>query len=388
MEPFNILEDDMYSEVIDLEQGHTAIVLDTQTPPVSLRDIYETHDVFNAKLQTELALIQENMKKDVFPTDSPLTMSICSTEDDKKRKKVKRYTYEEVALSLEKQQDAEIHLTSELQLLLTYVKGQKHIFSQANRITRQKFNFLMFPAIFITASITVIGPFFQQISWSGWILSALNALLTCLIAMNNFMKFQASAELFLNISNQFDKLGISVEMSKNQYIFVEDKQKRFELLLDKRKETEKRIMDIQYNYNNLVIPYEIQLLNPVISHTNIYSFLQKIEQYKKQMILKYKDLKNDILFCMDSKNKPNEEKLQSLLTLKEQLKTELMQTNSHHVYSYIDNLFIREMQYSEHYYAYHAVGMYYCCFVPEKERFEYGNPIVDQYLNFIFSKPE
>jgi hypothetical protein len=177
-------------------------------------------------------------------------------------------------------------------------------------------------------------------------------------------------------------------MSKNQYIFVEDKQKRFELLLDKRKETEKRIMDIQYNYNNLVIPYEIQLLNPVISHTNIYSFLQKIEQYKKQMILKYKDLKNDILFCMDSKNKPNEEKLQSLLALKEQLKTELMQTNSHHVYSYIDNLFIREMQYSEHYYAYHAVGMYYCCFVPEKERFEYGNPIVDQYLNFIFSKPE
>jgi len=409
---YNIYEDDTYSEVVDLEQGKSLssadIVLEIQKNSeiqsnISLSDIY-ANDPFAIKLQQELEWMKQSTKPllidtETIPIDSnsPLTMSICSTEEGKKTKVLKRLTYEEVEASLEKHHNIELHLTSELDLLMTYVKGQKHIFSQAHRITKQKFNLLMMPAIFITGSITVIGPFFKEISWSGWILSALNALLTVLIAMNNFMKFQANAELFLNISNQFEKLGISVEMSRNEYLFLEEKEKKHELLLDKRKETEKRIMDIQYNYNNLVIPYEIQLLNPIISHINIFSFFQKIEQYKKMLILKYKDVKNDILFVMNkwekeaiSKERTLQkqteiDKLQNLLKQKEELKNDLLQTNSHNVYAYIDKLFIREMQHSENYYAYHGVDMYLFCRPPVLERFQYGNPIVDNYLNFIFS---
>jgi hypothetical protein len=405
---YNILEDDTYSEVVDLEQGKSLssanIVLDIseKETAISLSDIY-LNDPFAIKLQQELELLNQNTKPLLIDTEipmesnSPLTMSICPTDEGKKAKVFKRLTYEEVEASLDKHHNIELHLTSELDLLMTYVKGQKHIFSQAHRILKQKFNLLMMPAIFITGSITVIGPFFKQVSWSGWILSALNALLTVLIAMNNFMKFQATSELFLNISNQFDKLGISVEMSRNEYLFLEDKERKHELLVEKRKETEKRIMDIQYNYNNLVIPYEIQLLNPIISHINIFSFFQKIEHYKKMLILKYKDVKNDILFLMNKWEKESVtkertlqkqteiEKLQNLLKLKEEYKNELLQTNSHNVYAYIDKLFIREMQHSENYYAYHGVDMYLCCRPPLLERFEYGNPIVDHYLNFIFS---
>jgi hypothetical protein len=409
---YNIYEDDTYSEVVDLEQGKSLssadIVLEIQKNSevqsnISLSDIY-VNDPFAIKLQQELEWMKQSTKPLLIDTESipidsnsPLTMSICSTEEGKKPKVLKRLTYEEVEASLEKHHNIELHLTSELDLLMTYVKGQKHIFSQAHRITKQKFNLLMMPAIFITGSITVIGPFFNSISWSGWILSALNALLTVLIAMNNFMKFQANAELFLNISNQFEKLGISVEMSRNEYLFLEEKDKKHELLLDKRKETEKRIMDIQYNYNNLVIPYEIQLLNPIISHINIFSFFQKIEQYKKMLILKYKDVKNDILFVMNKWEKESVvkertlqkqteiDKLQNLLKQKEELKNDLLQANSHNVYAYIDKLFIREMQHSENYYAYHGVDMYLFCRPPVLERFQYGNPIVDNYLNFIFS---
>lgn len=64
------------------------------------------------------------------------------------------------------------------------------------------------------------------------------------------------------------------------------------------KETEKQIMNIQYNYNDIIIPYEIQLMNPIISHINIFSFIKKIEHHKKSLIMKYKDVKNEIRYMM------------------------------------------------------------------------------------------
>jgi hypothetical protein len=414
--PYNILEDDAYSEVfIDVERGGSYKSVDI----ISILDVYQLqskkNDHFVDKLSQELEKIREQNKsdKDVLReepySNSPLTMSICSSrgsssysigaETDvskplRHQKPFKKLTYQEVEMSIDKQYTKEIKLSSELDILLTYLKGQAHVFSQSSRVTKQKFNMLMFPAIFITGSITVVGPFFDQVSWSGWVLSVLNALLTVLIAMNNFMKWQAMAEIFLNISNQYEKLGLSVEMSRNQILFSENVEEKHSLILEKMRETEKRIMDIQYTYNNLVIPYEIQHLNPIISHINIFSFIKKIEQYKKVLIMNYKDVKNEIRYIMfkweqesiapAEKKQEEIEKLQLLLKQKEQLKNELLHNNSNNVYAYIDNLFIREIQHSEKYYSYHALDMYLCCRPKATERFEYGNPIVDNYLNFIF----
>lgn len=412
---YNILEDDTYSEVfIDIERGGSYKSVDV----ISILDVYQQtkpkNDHFVDKLSHELEKIREQNNKsdkDVLReelySNSPLTMSICSsrgsssysigaeTEVSKPRhqKPFKKLTYQEVEMSIDKQYTKELKLSSELDILLTYLKGQAHVFSQSNRVTKQKFNMLMFPAIFITGTITVVGPFFDQVSWSGWVLSVLNALLTVLIAMNNFMKWQALAEIFLSISNQYEKLGLSVEMSRNQILFSENVEEKHSLILEKMKETEKRIMDIQYTYNNLVIPYEIQLLNPIISHINIFSFIKKIEQYKKVLIMNYKDVKNEIRYIMfkwEQESAPAEkkqeemEKLQLLLKQKEQLKNELIHNNSNNVYAYIDNLFIREIQHSEKYYSFHSIDLYLFCRPKATERFEYGNPIVDNYLNFIF----
>jgi hypothetical protein len=75
-----------------------------------------------------------------------------------------------------------------------------------------------------------------------------------------------------------------------------------------------------------------------------------------------------------------------LFKVKEEIKTQLIQNSSSHVYTYIDNLFIREIQHSEHYYTYHSAGMYFIFRPKELEQFECGNPVVDEYLNFIFTK--
>lgn len=393
---------------------------------ISLSDVYMSDKQFADKLSMELENIktkhQENIEKNnqtnaTTPnnyvnnnntfSNSPLTMSICSSRLnsdidseadhtlDSKRRGFKKLTYKEVEDSLNRYYTKELQISSELDILLTYLKGQRHIFNQANRVTLQKFNFLMFPAIFITGSMTVLSPFLDTVGWSNWLLSILNALLTVMITINNFMKWQAVSAIYLSISNQFDKLAIGVEMSRNQFLFTDNSNDKSVLILEKMKETEKRIMDIQNNYNDIVIPYEIQLLNPIISHINIFSFIKKVEHHKKSLIVKYKDVKNEIRYTMYKWEKEHEieadkkqedvSRLQKLFDRKEDIKTQLIQNTNNNVYAYIDNLFIREIQHSEKYYTYHSAGMYFLCRPKPLERTDYGNPVVDEYLNFIFT---
>jgi hypothetical protein len=439
---YDIMEDDRYSEVfLDVEKGDThknediaysdcCEVAESKDSNVSIEHVYhETKDKdhFVNKLAMELEHIKNqqgvnrvSVKRNQQPeseryfSNSPLTMSLCSShvnsdyEDSvegsigSKRQQFKKLTYQEVEDSLNRYYTREVQISSEIDILLTYLKGQKHIFKQASRVTEQKFNFLMFPAIFIAGTMTVITPFLNEVGWSGYVMSVLNALLTVMITINNFMKFQAVAAIYLTISNQYDKLGISTEMTRNQHLFVKDDNEKSILILEKMRDTEKRIMDIQNNYNDIIVPYEVQLMNPVISHINIFSFIKKIEHHKKTLIMKYKDVKNEIRYMMfkwdkeqynhtaenvimNEKRAEEIEKMQKLLQRKEDIKQQLIQNNSSHVYSYIDNLFIREIQHSEHYYTYHSAGMYIIFRPKPLEIFKYGNPVVDDYLNFIFT---
>ena len=448
---YNILDDDKYADVfIDLEGNNKDSPSDQNTKEssesshekkdqnqyqfeyndndsdvnsvqMSLNDIYnkDKHkdDKFIKKLQTELEQIKSqnigpsysNRHSYNGGSCSPLSMSIDSqsmnseshhtqTTNGKPHPKFRKLTYEDVELSLNKNFTKEIRMASELDILLTYLKGQKHIFKLSNQLTMQKFYALMFPAIFITGSITLVGPFFEAVEWSGWILSSLNALLTVLIAVNNFLKWQATAELFHNVAFQFENLAISVEMTRNQ-LFVDDENERSRMTFEKMKETERRIMDIKYSNNNLIIPYEVQIHNPIIIHINIFSFIKKIEHHKKNLIMKYKDIKNEIRYIMfkweressqmevkfDFRKQTEVKRLEMLMKEKEDLKQEILQNNSNNVYAYIDTLFTVEMQRSEEYYSYNSAGMYLFRSLPQFPELD-GNTVVDNYLNFIFQQ--
>lgn len=407
------------TELYDIEKG----TLDK----VSLEDVYNSEEHFVNKLSLELDKIKNKMstkgfempsdleKKDSdqdderdskYLSNSPLTMSIvssppysdCDSDTNTIQSKFRKLTYEDVERSLDKHYTRELRLSNELDILITYLKGQKHLFNQAKHVTNQKFDFMMYPALFITAALTVVSPFMNSVGWSGWVVSILNAILTVVITINNFMKFQAVAAIFQTMSNQYDKLCISVEMTKNQFYFVENEKERTVLIIDKMKETEKRIMDIQYNYNDTPVPYEVRLMNPIISHINIFSFIKKIELHKRTLIMKYRDVKNEIRFLLFKWEKNNEtvlssdfdikkekevEALKYLMAKKEDIKKELVQNNNNNVYSYIDNLFIREMQHSDKYYTYSSAGMY-IFLRPKPYTPINGNPVVDEYLNFVF----
>ena len=418
MQTYDILEDDKCSHFFveldsrDIESNRikrSAVTQPDDQSSVNLSEVYSnnSNDKYMDRLQTELQdfknnhIINSNKFSEIdVGSDSGSLSDLddrSSCLSDRIQPKYKKLTYEEVEYSLNKYQTKEQQIIGEVELLLTFLRGQKHVFRQAHRITITKYNLIMFPAMFATGCITVVSPFIQDISWSGWALSILNALLTVMIAMNNFMKYQAVAEIFMNIANQYDNLMVAVEMSRNQFLFIEGEAARRTFILDKMKETENRIMDIKLNFNNVIMPHEIQLHNPIISHVNIFSFIRKIDDHKRSLILKYKDVKNEISYIMYKwerkdayssnciRKETEVKRLETLLAKKDKLKLQLIHNNTTNVYTYVDNLFTREIKRSEEYYTFHSGGLY--TIYPPKPfvHLKYGNPVVDNYLNFIFS---
>ena len=419
MKTYDILEDDKCSHFFveldsrDIEANckkkGLSIESEDDQSSVNLSEVYSnnSNDKYVDRLRTEL---QDFKNNHALNSSKFSDIDVCSDNGslsdlddrsisltDRIQPKYKKLTYEEVEYSLNKYQTKEQQIIGEVELLLTFLRGQKHVHRQAHRITITKYNLIMFPAMFMTGCITVVSPFIQTIDWSGWALSILNALLTVMIAMNNFMKYQAVAEIFMNISNQYDNLMVSVEMSRNQFLFIEGEVPRREFILDKMKETENRIMDIKLNFNNVIMPHEIQLHNPIISHVNIFSFIRKIDDHKRGLILKYKDIKNEISYIMYKwerndtyatngiRKETEVKRLETLLAKKDKLKLQLIHNNTTNVYTYVDNLFTREIKRSEEYYTFHSGGLY--TLYPPKPfvHLKYGNPVVDNYLNFIFS---
>jgi hypothetical protein len=66
-------------------------------------------------------------------------------------------------------------------------------------------------------------------------------------------------------------------------------------VLLKIKEVEKKISEMK-NTAIVFIPDEIKLLFPIICNINIFAFIKKMEMHKKNLVLKFKDIKNEIRF--------------------------------------------------------------------------------------------
>jgi len=161
-------------------------------------------------------------------SNSPLTMSFngsrtgsrngsCSgsgsdSDNDNRHSHMKRFTYHDIEKLCNKYYDTvnDNKYSSEIDILTTYIKGQKNLYIQSKYLTQRKLNCLMFPSLFLTAAITVIAPFIECQYWSGGVVSAFNACIAFLISMINYLKLESSVENYLQIANTYDKAIIKV----------------------------------------------------------------------------------------------------------------------------------------------------------------------------------
>ena len=168
-----------------------------------------------------LGIGSEPTDSDVFSDKTSISNDSNFIASSKKYKNTyRRLTYNDVKYQVNKYYDLDtIHkYSSALDILASYLKGQKIIYMEARSYTVGHLNLLMLPAIFITSVCSVAQSPLEHLKYGTYILSGLNAFLTFLLAIINYMKLDAAAQAYKISSHQYDSLQTYVEFQSGQVL--------------------------------------------------------------------------------------------------------------------------------------------------------------------------
>jgi hypothetical protein len=354
---------------------------------------------------------------DYFTSNSPVSMSnsgsSCNSDNENaviqnenvlKHKKFKRLTYEEVEKSLNTYyEDIDNNVSSEFDILITYLKGQKNVYIQCKNLTQHKFNCLIIPSIVLSSAVTIFGPFLYKYYWTAIMVSIINAIIASFISLSNYLKLESSVGMYLYLANQYDKLETGLEISSNKLFLMKEEDEQQSLLMNKIKYIENKITDLKES-NPILIPELVKAAFPIICHINIFTFIKKIEKYKKHLIIKFKDIKNEMRYILhkwemrkrgvnigekehgtgeiehDYKYIHEKNRMEFLNRMKEKIKNELFQYKN--TYHQIDEIFTLEIKRAESYSLWWSI--FFGC-RPKKINYDWSNPVIDEYLKVILN---
>uniref|UniRef100_A0A6C0JZF6 Uncharacterized protein n=1 Tax=viral metagenome TaxID=1070528 RepID=A0A6C0JZF6_9ZZZZ len=335
-------------------------------------DLDEIDNHYTEKLNENLEKIREqylSTKENMNPhnnyifekdADSPLTMSVNSENEN----------MSECVINTD---DLNV-----MDIINSYFRCQKNIYEQCAIISNRNNNIIFLTTITITTSSCVFILFLETYQLKISII-ILNIIITMLLLISKYCKLERNAELYLCISKQF---GMMLDNVKNTQI---DNQLYSHIQCDnsKIKERETRYNEILDIHNIRIIP-RIQILYPVSSNINIFSFIKKIDSKKIITKNKLNNTKSEIRYILNkysnSMGSRENNRLTFLIELKDTLKKEMNNiTNS---YSYMDEIFTREAiiaNQNKYFYNWFASKIHF--YIDHS----HCNPIVDEYITFILS---
>jgi hypothetical protein len=367
----------------------------TEDVKINIRDEISryTDEHFMNKLNEELEKVRKTSR---FMDNSPISMSNPTSDSEgngedgleegdyfetdvlinyQKQPGLKRLTFKEVRDSINKYYETDDKYSNELDILQTYLKGQKHIFSKAVDIIQIKTTWILIPAALGSATITIIAPIIREFVWSGIFISGLNALVFVLFFICYYCKLMSSDIVYRQLSSQYERLEHSLDINK----LMESGKDRSSIILEVLKESEKKLADLKET-SILGLPSDIKVIFPILYNVHIFTFIKRIEVYKKNLIIKFKDVKNEIRYIewkwgekIENKEKT---RLEFLCKIKEKIKNEILHYKN--AYGCMDELMTKEIK--------RADQMPICLWTSSSmsKRMNIDNPVVSAYFSTIF----
>ena len=327
----------------------------------------------------------DNRRNEVVKTHKFVSEDYYDTESQFIRhhsdhKKYKKFTYNDIEKSLSQYYQKTDNNLSETDLLITYLSGMRAIYVISRNITQMKSYSVSMSTISVAICLAVIAPFVKDLYWGAYLISAGNALVAILISLSRYLKFDSNSAQYAFMAKQFNKLETKVE-------FEHSKHSSSSQTLD----VESTIMEMN-EYIQEFIPTEVVQLFPLIYSTNIIKFIRQIELYRKNLIIRFRDIKNEIHYILYKLNSAGEDvktltilprrireknRILHLMELKEQTKQDLILCKN--TYTQIDELFNKEIRYAEtHQSCFGCAGW----FRPNYD-FSKLNPVVQDYLKLV-----
>ena len=298
---------------------------------------------------------QNNSDQDDLEEENQQLDQVDLYKPNKKKRvaKFRNLTHKEVEQSLEKYYDdastkSFTKYSNELDIMTTYLKGQKNLYIKSMHVSRFKLHALLISSLLLSAAVAIFAPFIQEYYWSGGFISGLNATIILLISLASYLKLETTVETFQHTVKQYDKMEMAMEFTYSKMMFIQDNEEKSQIILEKIQETERNISYVK-EWNQLFIPEEVRRRFPIICSINIFAYIKRTEMQKQTLVAKFKDVKNEIRYIKhvllknngDNDHSRLEKRLDFLLGIKDKIKADLFQCKN--AYSQIDEIFTQEI---------------------------------------------
>lgn len=273
------------------------------------------------------------------------------------KKTYKKYTYKEVENKiLDNYFDDRTGWSSSLDIIGSYLRGQKLIYMESKSYCENKLNRLMMPSIFLSTAATVLSSIVKEYYWGAYLIASVNGIIAFLLALVSYLKLDAAAEAHKITAHQYDKLQTKIEFLSGQTLLF-DNTKR-ETIEQELENVKKKIEEIKET-NQFIVPKKIRTLYPIMFNTNVFLIIKKIDDITKKKINKIKDLKNEknyLIEVLNSKESKGKDK-KTLTKIEMRIGECEMEKKRHEenivvlksAFSVIDEMFMKEMENAEKY---------------------------------------